>query len=68
MAKELEIFKEKDAKYNQTRVSLDEEIQRRISTENELDRVRTALADLQSKSSIDIENLKRNLEELKLNN
>ncbi len=40
------MYREKDAKYNQTRISLEEETQRRVSADAEADRLRMTLGDL----------------------
>lgn len=62
------MYREKDAKYNQTRISLEEETQRRVSADAEADRLRMTLSDLQTKSAFEIEGQKRALEELRYTN
>ncbi len=56
LQKEVDMYREKDAKYNQTRISLEEETQRRVSADAEADRLRMTLGDLQSRSNMEIEN------------
>lgn len=43
---ELEEFRLKDAKYNQVRISLEQETQRRVNSDAEADRLRFQLAQL----------------------
>ena len=52
-------------KYEQTRISLEEEAARRVHAETEADRLREQLAQVQSQSATDIENLKRALDDLR---
>ena len=62
------MYREKDAKYNQIRISLEEEQQRRVYADTEADRLRRTLGDLQTATSSEIENLKRALDELRMQN
>lgn len=62
---ELEQMQHVHAKYEQTRISLEEESARRVNAETEADRLREQLSQVQSQSAIDIENMKRALDDLR---
>ena len=68
MQQDVDMYREKEIKYNQVRISLDEEQQRRVYEDTESDRLRNALSDLQCSSSHEIENLKRAVDELRMQN
>lgn len=65
LAKDLEAYREKDAKYAQIRMTLEDESQRRVLAEADCDRLRNALSELQAKTSAEIDNNKRVIDELK---
>ena len=56
------------AKFEQTRITLDEEAARRVAAETEADRLRLQLSQTSSQSATDIENLKRALDDLRFQN
>lgn len=56
------------AKFEQTRITLDEEAARRVNAETEAERLRQQLAHSSSQSATDIENLKRALDDLRFQN
>ena len=68
LAKELDDLRVRDAKYTQMRISLEEETQRRVNAESEADRIRHQLEMTKGQSSQDIENLRRALDDLRLQN
>lgn len=68
LQQDVDMYREKEIKYNQVRISLDEEQQRRVYADTESDRLRNALSDLQCSSSHEIENLKRAVDELRMQN
>ena len=65
---QLDAMKHLESKFDQIRVSLEEETQRRVNSEKECDRLRTQLNDVINQSTEDNENLKRAIDELKLQN
>ena len=46
LQQDVDMYREKEIKYNQVRISLDEEQQRRVYADTESDRLRNALSDL----------------------
>lgn len=68
LTKDLEVFREKEIQHAHTRAVLEDETQRRIALEQEAHRLKLALSDLQAKSSNEIDNNKRVIEELRFNN
>ena len=56
------------AKFDQIRITLDEETARRVKAEAEADRLRGSLLETQNQSSTDIDNLRKALEDLRFQN
>ena len=68
LGNELEDLRHLHSKFEQMKVTLDEESARRVQAEAECDRLRNQLMEVQSNATTDIENLKRALEDLRFQN
>ena len=65
---QLDALKHLESKFDQIRVSLEEETQRRMNSEKEADRLRTELNSVVNQSAEDTENLKRAVDDLRFQN
>ena len=61
-------MKHLESKFDQIRVSLEEETQRRMNSEKEADRLRNELNSVVNQSAEDTENLKRAVDDLRFQN
>lgn len=68
MLRDLEMFRDKEVKYTKTLNALDEQTQRRAQAEDEVERLRKTLDELQHKTSSQIDHQQRQLDDLKFNN
>lgn len=65
---DLDSMKHLQAKFDQTRITLDEEAARRVTAEAEADRLRSKLSQSQAQSATDMENMKKALDDLRFQN
>ena len=68
LKQQLDALKHLEAKFEQIKISLEEETQRRASADAEGDRLRMQLNHVTGQSTNDIENLKRALDDLRFQN
>ncbi len=68
LKQELDEYRQKDAKYCQVRVTLEQESQRRVASDAEADRLRFQHAQLQQSSSLELSNLRKALDDLRFQN